>query len=138
MSEETKQYEQDACFYVWQGQSEFAWTDSTLPVARFSVVRAGEMRIHIRKTTDDEFSVVRYTDDLAEYGINTDAELRAFEDKGEDYFVWDNNPWFEVWSNKDGDQDLDEVFHELDDAIAYAEELWNKYGLNGDLWKDGE
>ena len=139
MSAETKQYEQDACFYVWQGQSEVVWQDSqTDGNSRFLVTRAGEMRIHIRKSTDDEFSVVRYTDDLAEYGINTDAELRAFADKGEDYFIWDNNPWFEVWSNKDGDQDLEEVFHELDDAIACANELWDKYGADGDLWKDGE
>ena len=96
------------------------------------------MRIHIRKSTDDEYSVVRYTDDLAEYGINTDAELQAFADKGEDYFIWDNNPWFEVCSRKDGDQDLNEVYHELDEAIAQAEILWKHYGADGDLWKDGE
>jgi hypothetical protein len=138
MSAETKQYEQDACFYVWSSDYEIVWQDSTLPDPRFYVARNGEMRIHIRKSTDDEYSVVRYTDDLAEYGINTDAELKAFADKGEDYFVWDNNPWFEVCSRKDGDQDLNEVYHELDEAIAQAEILWKHYGADGDLWKDGE
>ena len=138
MSAETKQYEQDACFYVWSNDYEIVWQDSTLPDPRFYVARNGEMRIHIRKSTDDEYSVVRYTDDLAEYGINTDAELKAFADKGEDYFIWDNNPWFEVCSRKDGDQDLNEVYHELDEAIAQAEILWKHYGADGDLWKDGE
>ena len=135
---ETKQYEQDACFYTWNSDWEEVWADSRLESPRFRVYRNGEMRIHARKELDAEYQVLRYTDDLRDFGINTDAELRAFEDKGEDYFVWDDNPWFEVISTKDGDEDLNEVFHELDDAIAYAEELWNKYGLDGDLWKDGE
>jgi len=138
MSAEIKQYEQDACFYTWSNDYEIVWQDSTLPDPRFYVARNGEMRINIRKSTDDEYSVVRYTDDLRDFGINTDAELQAFADKGEDYFIWDNNPWFEVCSRKDGDQDLNEVFHELDEAIAQAEILWKHYGADGDLWKDGE
>jgi hypothetical protein len=96
------------------------------------------MRIHARKELGDEYQVLRYTSDLRDFGINTDAELQAFAGKGEDYFIWDNNPWFEVCSNKDGDQDLSEVYHELDDAIAQAEILWKHYGADGDLWKDGE
>lgn len=138
MSAETKKHN-DACFYTYHGQSEVVWRGSeTSGNSRFLVVRAGDMRIHIRKTTDDEYSVVRYTEDLIEREINTDEKLQAYADKGEDYFIWDDNPWFEVWSDKDGDQDLDTIFHELDDAIAYANELWAKHGLDGDLWKDGE
>ena len=135
---ETKQYEQDACFYVWSNDYEIVWQDSTLPDPRFYVARNGEMRIHARKSLDAEYQVLRYTSDLRDFGINTDAELQAFADKGEDYFVWDNNPWFEVCSRKDGDQDLNEVYHELDEAIAQAEILWKHYGADGDLWKDGE
>ena len=138
MSAETKQYEQDACFYVWSNDYEIVWQDSTLPDPRFYVARNGEMRIHARKSLDAEYQVLRYTSDLRDFGINTDAELQAFADKGEDYFVWDNNPWFEVCSRKDGDQDLNEVYHELDEAIAQAEILWKHYGADGDLWKDGE
>ena len=138
MSAETKQYEQDACFYVWSNDYEIVWQDSTLPDPRFYVARNGEMRIHARKSLDAEYQVLRYTSDLRDFGINTDAELKAFADKGEDYFVWDNNPWFEVCSRKDGDQDLNEVYHELDEAIAQAEILWKHYGADGDLWKDGE
>ena len=138
MSAETKQYEQDACFYVWSNDYEIVWQDSTLPDPRFYVARNGEMRIHARKSLDAEYQVLRYTSDLRDFGINTDAELQAYADKGEDYFVWDNNPWFEVCSRKDGDQDLNEVYHELDEAIAQAEILWKHYGADGDLWKDGE
>ena len=138
MSAETKQYEQDACFYVWSNDYEIVWQDSTLPDPRFYVARNGEMRIHARKSLDAEYQVLRYTSDLRDFGINTDAELQAFADKGEDYFIWDNNPWFEVCSRKDGDQDLNEVYHELDEAIAQAEILWKHYGADGDLWKDGE
>jgi hypothetical protein len=138
MSAETKQYEQDACFYVWSNDYEIVWQDSTLPDPRFYVARNGEMRIHARKELDAEYQVLRYTDDLRDFGINTDDDLRAWEAKGEQYFIWDNNPWFEVCSRKDGDQDLNEVYHELDEAIAQAEILWKHYGANGDLWKDGE
>ena len=131
MSAETKQYEQDACFYVWSNDYEIVWQDNP----RFYVARNGEMRINIRKSTDDEYSVVRYTDDLRDFGINTDAELEAFADKGEDYFIWDNNPWFEVCSRTEGDEDLSEVFHNFDEAIAQALVLWDEYGADGDFWE---
>jgi len=135
---ETKQYERDACFYAWTSEWENVWQDSTLPEARFYVIRNGEMRIHARKSLDAEYQVLRYTDDLVNFGITTDAELQAFADKGEDYFIWDNNPWFEVCSYKDGDENLCEVFHDFDEAIAYAEKLWRDHGADGDLWEAGE
>lgn len=132
---EEKQYEQDACFYTWSSDWEEVWADSRLENPRFRVYRNGEMRIHARKSLDDDFTVIRYTDQLAEFGINTDADLREWEAYGDYYFGYENNPWFEVVSVKDGDEDLNEVFHDLDEAIAYAEELWNDCGADGNIWE---
>lgn len=131
MSADEKQYEQDACFYTWTGDFEIIWQDNP----RFYVARNGEMRINARKSLDAEYEVLRYTDDLRDFGINTDDDLRAWEDKGEDYFIWDNNPWFEVCSRKEGDEELYEVFHNFDEAIAQALVLWDEYGEDGDLWE---
>lgn len=131
MSADEKQYEQDACFYTWTSDWEVVWQNTP----RFQVMRNGEMRIHARKSLDEEYQVLRYTDDLRDFGINTDADLREWDAKGADYFDWDNNPWFEVISTKEGDEDLNEVYHNFDEAIAYAEELWRDYGAEGDIWE---
>lgn len=131
MSAETKQYEQDPAFYTWSADYEIVWQDNP----RFYVARNGEMRIHARKSLDEEYQVLRYTDQLSKFGINTDDDLRAWEAKGEDYFEWDNNPWFEVCSRKEGDEELYEVFHNFDEAIAHALVLWAEYGADGDLWE---
>lgn len=131
MSADDKQYEQDACFYTWSSDYEIVWQDNP----RFYVARNGEMRIHARKSLDEEYQVLRYTDNLRDFGISTDADLREWSAKGEDYFIWDNNPWFEVCSKRDGDEDLNEVYHDFDEAIAYALELWNEAGEDGDIWE---
>lgn len=126
---------QDPVFYTWSSDWEFVWADFTLgEEPRFRVYRNGEMRIHARKSLDSDFEVLRYTDDLESFGIKTDADLAEWDAKGPDYFEWINNPWFEVVSVLDGDDDFSEVHHELRDAVAQAEVLWQEYGQHGNIW----
>jgi hypothetical protein len=67
-----------------------------------------------------EETIIRYTDDLINYGIDTDEKLnelnKRFSDNG--YQIWHNNSWFEVYSKED-DFGYD-VHHELDEAIDFA------------------
>jgi hypothetical protein len=127
----------DASFYTWSFDYELVWADFTRgEEPRFRVYRNGEMRIHARKSLDSDFEVLRYTDDLESFGIKTDADLREWEAKGAEYFEWDNNPWFEVVSVLAGDEDFHDVCHDLHDAVRFAEELWSRYGQDGNIWED--
>jgi hypothetical protein len=67
-----------------------------------------------------EETIIRYTDDLINYGIDTDEKLnelnKRFSDNG--YQIWHNNSWFEVYSTED-DFGYD-VHHELHEAIDFA------------------
>lgn len=123
---------QDPAFYTWTGDFEIVWDNKN--AWRFYVARNGEMRINARKNLSDEYTVIRYTDQLAEFGITTDAELRDWEDKGEEYFYFENNSWFEVCSRNEGDEELYELFHNLSEAIAHAEMLWEEFGEQGNMW----
>ena len=78
------------------------------------------MRIHARNNVENEYRVIRYSDDLEKVGVTTVAELIALENKGEDYFIWDDNPWFEVWDTED--ETYEAVFDTLDNAVAFATE----------------
>jgi hypothetical protein len=124
---------QDSAFYTWSPDWEEVWADSTTP--RFRVYRNGEMRIHVRKALLSDYEVLRYTDQLESFGIKTDEDLREWEAKGAEHFEWINNSWFEVVSLRDGDESFSEVFHELDEAIAQAQVLWEEYGADGNIWE---
>lgn len=67
-----------------------------------------------------EETIIRYTDDLISFGIDTDEKLieldKRFSANG--YQIWHNNSWFEVYSEKD-DFGYD-VHHELHEAIDFA------------------
>jgi hypothetical protein len=125
----------DAAFYAHSENWEEVWADSRVAEPRFTICRNGEMRIHARKALLSDYEVLRYTDQLESFGIKTDEDLRRWEAKGAEHFEWIHNPWFEVLSNSYSDQDLCEVFHDLDEAIAYAESLWDKYGADGNIWE---
>jgi hypothetical protein len=112
---------QDAAFYTDGAGVQTVWIGEN-GKSRFSVVRNGEMRIHARNTLDEEPTVIRYTDQLESFGVKTDADLQAWTDKGDEYFTWVNNAWFEVWDADNTDY-YSEVIHELDLAIANAQEL---------------
>ena len=124
---------QDSAFHTRSSDWEEVWADSTVP--RFRVYRNGEMRIHARKALLSDYEVLRYTDQLESFGIKTDEDLREWEAKGAEHFEWINNSWFEVVSLRDGDEAFSEVFHELNEAIAQAQVLWEEYGADGNIWE---
>jgi hypothetical protein len=112
---------QDAAFYTDGAGTQVVWDNNT-GNGRFYVVRNGEMRIHARTTLDEEPTVIRYSDQLERFGVKTDADLQAWTDKGDEYFTWVNNAWFEVWDAENPDY-YSEPIHELDLAIENAQEL---------------
>jgi hypothetical protein len=118
---------QDAAFYTDGAGVQTIWYGDDNK-ARFSVIRNGEMRIHARQTLDEEPTVIRYTDQLEAFGVKTDADLQAWTDKGDEYFTWVNNAWFEVWDAENTDYYSD-VIDTLDDAIEYAKQLEAKPAL---------
>lgn len=116
----------DASFYVNSPSAETVWQDADSP--RFFVVRNGEMRIHAKKEVGDEHTeVIRYTDQLKDFGIYLDSQLEEWTDKGEEVFNWVNNSWFEIWDSKDTDYFSDPLF-DLNEAIQYAKNLQEAYG----------
>jgi hypothetical protein len=116
---------QDAAFYVNEAGHEVVWQKDD---NRFYVIRNGEMRIHAKESSGEfEATIIRYTDTLEEFGITTDEELASWTDKGDEFFHWANNAWFEVLDSKDPDY-YSEPYHELNDAIGQAEVLLSEYG----------
>jgi hypothetical protein len=115
---------QDPAFYVNESGHEVVWEKDD---NRFYVIRNGEMRIHARNETEFEPTVIRYTDQLESFGITKDEELSSWTDKGDEFFHWANNAWFEVVDTKDPDY-YSEPYHELKDAIGQAEVLLAEFG----------
>jgi len=112
---------QDSAFYT-NGDSYVVWEEDKNP---FYVMSVGEMRIH---ATDKSGSpvVIRYTDQLEEFGIKTDKELAEWSEKGEEVFSWVNNSWFEIYSTEDS-YFVSEPLHALDEAIAQAKVFLVEY-----------
>jgi hypothetical protein len=79
---------------------------------------------------DDHTEIIRYTDQLRDFGIYTDKLLAKWGDKDEEQFTWVNNPWFEVWDSVDVDYFSEPLF-DLNDAIDYAKGLQEQYGDDG-------
>lgn len=101
----------DAAFFTYDHGSMLVWqTDDKM----VRVYKNGEMRIHLTQDNGD-VAVLRYVNDLDEYGLDTDEKLFAAEEAGK--IEWWENPWFEVvWDdNEDG-----EVLGGYDEAVAYA------------------
>jgi hypothetical protein len=109
------------------------WDNPESENRRFYVSRSGEMRIHARKALLSDYEVIRYTDQLEDFGITNDTELREWEDKGEEYFSWQNNSWFEVCSRKEGDEDLAIVIHDYAEAKELVDSLYNMYGSESEM-----
>lgn len=111
--EDDREHRQDSAFYTMEPGHEVVFQDEENP---FFVVRNGEMRIHAIKNGHEV--VIRYTDQLEEFGIKNDKQLGEWSAK-EELFDWVNNSWFEVWSDEDEAFDGG-VYHELDEAISAA------------------
>lgn len=118
---------QDPAFFTNSAGTEFVWKMPN--TERFYVVRAGEMRIHATEASGERI-VIRYTDQLEDFGIKTDADLAKWSESDPELFDWVNNSWFEVYDDKD-ENFPSEPFHTLGDAINYAVESYDEYGEEG-------
>jgi hypothetical protein len=110
----------DAAFYTDSHDAEVLWRPEGSNPKKVRVYRNGEMRINYTEPSG-EISVLRYTQDLDEKGLDTDEKL--FEAEKSETIEWINNPWFEVaWvDNEDG-----EIVDTLDEAIEYAKKLFEE------------
>ncbi len=107
---------QDASFYTNSNDYEIVFDGE-----RFAVIRNGEMRINIRKSVNDEWSVLRYTEDLEGWGITTDEELDKWSEQT-GLFEWWNNSWFEIVDKRDWSGEYD-VFEKLSEAVTVCERM---------------
>jgi CRP-like cAMP-binding protein len=117
---------QDSCFYSDGSGQVVAWS---LQDCDYYVVASGEMKIYYTAPDGKEHTLYT-TADLDELGFDTDSKISAVAGKGEEVWSWQNNNWFEVYS----DTDLDfcsEPIGELDRAIEYALELAGKQMPSG-------
>ena len=111
----------DAAFYTQYHEADPVWFSDDEEIV---IYRNGEMRIHFTKP-DGSVSVLRYTSDLDDCGLDTDEKLRAAEKAGT--IEWHNNPWFEViyHDNEDG-----EVFIDFDEAMDYTRKVADEYAAH--------
>lgn len=131
---------QDPAFYVWDSQChQFVASVRLADTDReVNVYCDGEMRLHVwadEKSREEatDFEVVRYCDDLASVGLNTDYDLVSADERIE----WVNNAWFDLYANDTlvGDEGwLDCVTFTINDAIDEAKKLL----VDDDVWKDAE
>lgn len=110
----------DASFYTNSNSYEYVFEGE-----RFSVIRNGEMRINIRLNETDEWSILRYTQDLEEWGITTDEQLDSWSEQT-GLFEWWNNSWFEIINN-DNACDCDYgVWETLTEAVEECKRMDSK------------
>jgi hypothetical protein len=117
-----------AAFYTQYHESDPVWLSENDDVI---VLRNGEMRIHLTNA-DGSGSVLRYTSDLDDHGLDSDEKLAAAEKAGT--IEWHNNPWFEVIYH---DNEEGEVFIDFEEAMEYARKVLAEYeehkkGANGE------
>jgi hypothetical protein len=115
---------QDSAFYTNEAGTEVVWDND--PNKRFYVVRNGEMRIHATKD-GEHIEVIRYTDQLRDFGITDDAALAVWSAKDEEVFSWVNNSWFEVYDANDSEWYSDPI-HAFDEAVEFALAISDKFG----------
>lgn len=111
----------DAVFYVGGSGYEFVYDEWDRVGARYAVFRNGDMRINIRESVDDEWSVLRYTQDLESWGITNDEQLDSWSEQV-GLFEWVDNPWFEIDSDEDTTYES-VVFHNLVEAVTECKRL---------------
>ena len=111
----------DPVFYVNGNGYEFVYDEWDKVGARYAVIRNGDMRINIRLNEGDEWSVLRYTQDLEKWGIGNDEQLDSWSEQT-GLFEWWDNAWFEIDSDEDTDYES-VVYHNLSEAITECRRL---------------
>ena len=112
-------------FYVWESDYEYVY--NLTPYGNYEIVRNGEMR-YAYKNADGTEDILRYTDDLFGKDIKTDTQLEQAIEDGTIEVI--DNPWFEVWDMKLDNEDLGEVFFDLDEARHLAQKLYESEKTN--------
>ena len=82
--------------------------------------------VHKWRDEDGDVEIIRYTDQLIRFGIDTDEKLKEWSDKGDEYFYVSMNPWYEVISVNDKHYFSEPIF-DVHEAINFAKELQDKY-----------
>jgi hypothetical protein len=98
----------DSAFYTW-GDCE-----TIERVGNLNVCVNGEMHVIYTDPSGTEH-IIRNAKQLEEAGIVDDQDLYYADDQGR--LEWENNSWFEVFADE---ADTGEVFHNLEEAIAFA------------------
>lgn len=130
--EKVPENQQDSAFHTWNPGAE------NLAVVEYKgrklfIDRVGDMYLsipnipeHLDVADEEVYSqnweetVIRYTNDLLSFGIDTDEKLHALDDRfsNNGYQIWHMNSWFEVYSE---DDDFGyEVYHEFYEAVDFA------------------
>ena len=139
---------QDAVFYYGEGRiavvsvkTESGWADLSVWVQGETLLKLPYRNEQGEFDFDsDGLNYIRYEDEFAAAGINSDADLTRVTqecgDRGLD--IWTHNSWFDVYGPNG--EHLDAVQHEYDEAIeqakAIAEEIaaaggWEAYWSKG-------
>lgn len=114
--------QQGSEFYCWNsGETLLAEVKRGERTVR--VVASGEMYLAVPRIINGEIvetgDVIRYTQDLEDYGIDTDLKMLQYTKQMSDigWEVWHMNNWFEVYDEEFPDG---EVCDTLDGAIETA------------------
>lgn len=144
--DEREQGREDSCWYTYWSSHDLVANVSRGNRA-VAIHADGEMRIEAyKRNADEEFiqeGVIRYSDELEEYGVTRDSDLWGLPDASHIrfdmvgpnsngyYYVIDNNSWYDLYSEEG--EHLDCVCDTLSMAIEIAtniindddEELWS-------------
>jgi hypothetical protein len=124
LDSETTRNRQGSEFYCWGGgQTVLAQLKRDGHLV--TVVANGEMYLSVPRIYDGQLQehgadVLRYTQDLEAYGLDTDLKIHQFTKQvcmNMGYEVWHMNNWFEVYDDEFPDG---HVCDTLDDAIETA------------------
>lgn len=121
----------DPAFYVLDANEHVYITEVSNPDKNRTVFVYcdGMMRLNLWESVEArnmglDPSVIRYTDDLLSYGIDSDKKLEEAEPRIE----WINNAWFDLYSD---DTWFDHVCHDIEDAVEIAK----AYTIDDELWE---
>lgn len=124
---------------------EFKDPDNSLNDRTVYVAVNGEMYLTIPNAPDDvDFrdpevynqdwneTIIRYSDQLEDFGIHTDEDLEKLHERFslKGYQITHNNPWWEIWSDDYPDGEVFDTFYQaIEAAIDFIkdDDYWEQY-----------
>lgn len=114
----------DSAFWTWDSPE---WVATYEFEGRaLEVWCVGEMRIHVPDSHESGGGIIRYADDLRQYGIHNNKDLEEFSNKYANDDIWQNNSWFELRDYEGqwiGDVFSGHVYHDVEEALDACAEL---------------